>query len=94
MTDNKNEFKVRQVEPANIIRNRKPMVLLPEGYGLPREGFIRIPILLGLLQIGKSTLWKGIKEGRFPAPVKLGPKISVWRVEDVRILIETVGGAK
>ncbi len=30
----------------------------------------------------------GIKDGRFPKPVKLGPRITAWRIEDIRALIE------
>jgi predicted DNA-binding transcriptional regulator AlpA len=29
-----------------------------------------------------------VKSGRFPEPIKLGPRITVWRVEDIRELIE------
>ena len=36
-----------------------------------------------LIPIGKTTLWKYIKEGRFPKPLKLGPRCSVWKAEDV-----------
>jgi prophage regulatory protein len=82
------------METTCKIRNRKPVVLLPDGYSLPKNGFIRLPLVLGLLQIGKSTLWKGIRENRFPAPVKLGPRTSAWRVEDIRALLESIGGVK
>ena len=43
----------------------------------------------GLIQVNKSTWWAGIKDGRFPRPVKLGARITVWRVEDIRTLIDT-----
>jgi predicted DNA-binding transcriptional regulator AlpA len=29
-----------------------------------------------------------VKSGRFPQPVKLGPRITAWRVEDIRALID------
>ena len=32
--------------------------------------------------------WAGVKAGRYPKPVKLGPRITAWRVEDIRTLIE------
>jgi len=44
----------------------------------------------GARPLGKSTWWAGVEAGRYPAPVKLGPRITAWRVEDVRALI-TVG---
>ncbi len=54
---------------------------------LPHEGFIRLPQVLHVLSIGKTSFWEGVKTGRFPAPVKLGPRTSAWRVEDIRALI-------
>jgi predicted DNA-binding transcriptional regulator AlpA len=43
----------------------------------------------GPIPVSKSTWWAGVKDGRFPKPVKLGTRISAWRVEDIRRLIET-----
>jgi len=40
-----------------------------------------------IIPVSKSTWWAGVKSGRFPQPVKLGPRITVWRVEDIRTLI-------
>ena len=58
---------------------------------LPKTGFVRLPSILaplGPIPVSKSTWWAGIKEGRYPKPVKLGPRITAWRVEDIRSLIE------
>ena len=57
---------------------------------LPQEGFVRLPQVLHVLGIGKTTFWEGIKTGRFPAPVKLGPRTTVWKVEDIRSLISRI----
>lgn len=57
---------------------------------LPQSGFVRLPGILaphGPIPVSKSTWWAGIKDGRYPKPVKLGPRITVWRVEDIRALI-------
>ena len=57
---------------------------------LPQSGFVRLPGILapnGPIPVSKSTWWAGIKDGRYPKPVKLGPRISAWRVEDIRALI-------
>lgn len=66
---------------------------------IPEAGFLRLAQILGnknsnpsipaLIPICKSTWWQGIKSGRFPKPVKLGPRTTAWRVEDIRALIET-----
>lgn len=58
---------------------------------LPETGFIRLSSILapkGPIPVSKSTWWAGIKTGRFPQPIKLGPRITAWRVEDIRALIE------
>ena len=57
---------------------------------LPPTGFVRLPAILaphGPIPVSKSTWWAGVKDGRYPQPVKLGPRITAWRVEDIRSLI-------
>lgn len=65
---------------------------------LPETGYLRLHQIVGspkadppippLIPISKSTWWAGVKQKRFPAPVKLGPRTTVWRVEDILALIE------
>ena len=65
---------------------------------LPETGYLRLSQIIGnpksnpprppLIPIGKSTWWEGVRSGRFPKPFKLGPRTTVWRVEDIRRLIE------
>jgi predicted DNA-binding transcriptional regulator AlpA len=60
-------------------------------HALPETGFVRLKKILaptGPIPVSKSTWWAGVKEGRFPKPVKLGPRTTAWRVEDIRRLIE------
>ncbi|MHC1789531.1 helix-turn-helix transcriptional regulator [Solidesulfovibrio sp.] len=54
-------------------------------------GFLRLPQVLKLIPISKSSWYAGIKAGRFPASVKLGPKTAVWRKEDILGLVARVG---
>ena len=64
---------------------------------LPETGFVRLPHIIGnptsnpptpaIIPVSKSTWWAGVKSGLFPKPIKLGPRITVWRVEDIRALI-------
>ena len=35
-----------------------------------------------------ATLWRKVKAGTFPKPVKLGPRITAWRVEDIREMLQ------
>ena len=59
-------------------------------YIIPETGFVRLPEVLKVFPVSKSTWWAGVKEDRFPKPVKLGPKITAWRVEDIRALIASL----
>lgn len=57
---------------------------------IPQTGFVRLKQILaprGPIPVSKSTWWAGVKDGRFPKPMKLGARVTVWRVEDVRALI-------
>jgi predicted DNA-binding transcriptional regulator AlpA len=59
--------------------------------GLPETGFVRLTSILapnGPIPVSKSTWWAGVQQGRYPKPVKLGPRITAWRVEDIKALIE------
>ena len=57
-------------------------------HNLPDEGYVRLPQVLAVIPVSRSTWWGGIKSGRFPKQVKLGPRTSAWRVSDNRALIE------
>ncbi len=68
---------------------------------LPKTGYVRLNQIIGdprspqtapaVIPVSRSTWWAGVKSGRFPKPVKIGPRISAWRVEDIRALIEQLG---
>ena len=54
---------------------------------------MRLPQVLALVPVSKSTLWRHVLAGTFPAPVKLFVGVTAWRVEDVRAWIEQRSGA-
>ena len=49
---------------------------------------MRLSQILQVLPISRSTWWEGVKSGRFPQPVKLGPRTTAWRSDDIRRLVE------
>jgi predicted DNA-binding transcriptional regulator AlpA len=60
---------------------------------LPQSGYLRQSQLVGdprhpekphLLPFSAATLWRLVRSGEFPAPVKLSERVTAWRVEDVR----------
>lgn len=59
---------------------------------LRKSGLLRLASIIGsdgCIPVSKSTWWAGVRSGRYPKPVKLGPRITAWRVEDIRALIQT-----
>ncbi|WP_225413890.1 helix-turn-helix transcriptional regulator [Stigmatella hybrida] len=48
---------------------------------------LRLPAILKLIPVSRSTWWAGVRSGRFPQPIKLGPRITAWRAEDIATLI-------
>ena len=48
------------------------------------ERYLREKQLLeSYLPFSGSTLWRKVRAGDFPAPVKLGPAITAWREREV-----------
>lgn len=65
---------------------------------LPETGYLRLTQIIGnpkarppipaVIPVSKSTWWAGVKSKRYPQSSKLGPRVTAWRVEDIRALIE------
>jgi len=73
---------------------------------LPETGYLRLSQIIGkpatdtrsatpaLIPVSRSTWWAGVKTGRYPQPTRaLGPRITAWRVEDIRALIARVSAS-
>lgn len=71
---------------------------------LPETGFLRLQQIVGnpksdppippIIPVSKSSFWAGVKIGKYPKPLKLGARTTVWRVEDIRQLINRFGKEK
>jgi predicted DNA-binding transcriptional regulator AlpA len=57
---------------------------------LPDDAFIRLYFLIawGIVPFSASTLWRRVREGKFPAPLKVSESVTAWRVKDVRAWLE------
>lgn len=66
---------------------------------LPQTGYLRLKQIIGdsketppippIIPVSKTTWWDGVRKGRFPKPIRsLGIRVTVWRVEDIRALID------
>lgn len=58
---------------------------------LPDTGFLRQAQVLLFVPFSKSTLWRRVLDGNFPAPVKLSANVTAWRAEDLRRWIAEQG---
>lgn len=47
------------------------------------ENYLNIQEVSAVLKVSRSTLWRWIKEGLFPKPIRLGPKAVRWKVSDL-----------
>ncbi|TLS99584.1 helix-turn-helix transcriptional regulator [Aliarcobacter cibarius] len=45
------------------------------------SNFLRIKDVMKKTGIAKSTIWLWVSEGKFPKPIKLSPRITVWDEE-------------
>lgn len=55
---------------------------------LPETGYLRLPEVLKFYPVSKSTWWAGVKSGKYPAGVKLSDRVTAWKAEDIRKLID------
>jgi predicted DNA-binding transcriptional regulator AlpA len=55
-----------------------------------KKHFIRQKDLLKtFVPFSATTLWRKIKAGEFPAPIKLGPSITAWRGEEIEEWVQS-----
>ena len=66
-------------------RKPSPTTLIP-----PEEGFLRLHDVLRLFPVGETSWRRGIADGRYPPPVKLGPRMKAWRVSAIRELLRSI----
>jgi predicted DNA-binding transcriptional regulator AlpA len=70
---------LKEAMTAPLIFDRLPDdALLRQGQLVSRCGS------LSILPFGATTLWRKVKNGTFPQPIKLGKRIVAWRAADVR----------
>lgn len=58
------------------------------------EKFYRLPDVLKLLGIKKTTWWQGIRDGRFPKGHILGKRSRIWTDVEIKELMQSVAEDK
>jgi prophage regulatory protein len=51
---------------------------------------LRLPAVLKLTGLKKSSIYAKAKEGNFPRPVRLGMKAVAWREDEVQLWINAL----
>ncbi|MFM0235924.1 helix-turn-helix transcriptional regulator [Paraburkholderia sediminicola] len=68
---------------------RKPKVV-----AIPETGFMRFKQVQQVFPIGRTTLWELVGRGLFPQPIRMSPRLVVWRAEEVHAWIAAQGQQK
>lgn len=55
---------------------------------MPNDLLLRLPQVLSIFPVSRSTWYAGIKIGRYPQPVSLGPRSVAWRSSDIQRLVQ------
>ena len=63
-------------------------------YGIDPDSFIRISQVINLVGLKRSWIYQKIKEGKFPSPIKLGSRASVWKRSSVSAWIQKMSEAE
>ncbi len=45
--------------------------------------FLRMPTVMRMTGLGRSTIYRLIADRKFPSPVRLGPRAVAWRRSDL-----------
>lgn len=70
-----------EVTPEQAATNRD----MGKGPRTPR------PAIPAIVPFSKSKLWQDVKNNKFPAPIKLGPRTTAWKIEAIREYITMAG---
>lgn len=60
---------------------------------LPDDAFVRINVVGPLFAASEPTVWRRVKTGQIPAPVKLSARVTAWRVGELRRALRSLCGA-
>jgi len=55
---------------------------------LEDKALLRLPRVLSLVGVSRSSWWAGVKTGRFPTAVKVSPRVTAWRASDIADLLD------
>jgi prophage regulatory protein len=60
----------------------------PSGTAVDPQALLRVEEVLRLIPVSRSTWWKKVRDGHYPAAIKLGPHTTCWKAADILALSE------
>ncbi len=58
---------------------------------LPDSALVRQPVVEALFGYSAATVWRMVKKGKLPAPLRLAERITTWNVGDLRKVLASGG---
>ena len=52
-----------------------------------QDSLLRLPEVLALVPVSRATWYAGVKSGRYPRAVTLGPRCVAWRASEIQRLV-------
>ena len=56
---------------------------------MPISRLLRLPEVTSVTGLGRDTIYRLIREGKFPAQRRISDRASAWNEEDIRAWIES-----
>jgi prophage regulatory protein len=47
------------------------------------DKLLRLPDVMKRTGLARSTVWKWVADGKLPKPIKLSPRVSVWKESEI-----------
>ena len=52
------------------------------------DKLVRLNQILEIIPVSRATWWNGVRCGKYPPAIKLGPKLTCWRLSEIMRLAE------
>lgn len=69
-------------------------IALAQFDSLPNSANVRPKVVQQLLGCSKATLWRMVGRGCLPRPRKISPRVTVWNVGELRVVLNELNGNK
>lgn len=81
------KFTFAQLAEVDVVSDQKKVRVDPalaKFDSLPDAAHVRLPVVLTLYACSRATVWRHVKAGLIPAPIKFSERITAWNVGVLR----------